>query len=211
MDEKETQRMEAFSDAVFAVAITLLVLDLKVPHLGANSSSQALLRALLALGPSYLAFVTSFATILIVWVHHHGIFTLVHRTNVRFLFANGLLLLLVTIVPFPTALVSEYLKTPAASVAVAVYSSTFLLMDVAFNILWHVASHNRSLLKAGVPDAALRKITRYYLIGFPLYIAAAFLAFVNAYISLGICSALWIFWTLKGAHRQAELAKRVHS
>jgi uncharacterized membrane protein len=208
MNEKETLRMEAFSDAVFAVAITFLVFNLKVPDPGKNLSSQALIRALLAQGPSYLAFVTSFATILIVWVNHHGIFTLVHRTNVPFLFANGLLLMLVTIVPFPTALLSEYLKTPAASVAVAVYSATFLFMDLAFNVLWHVASHNRALLKAGVPDVALQKITRYYLMGYPLYIVAVVMAFVNEYISLGICTVLWIFWALKGAHRQAELAKR---
>jgi uncharacterized membrane protein len=208
MGEKETARMEAFSDSVFAVAITLLVLDLKVPRLGADSSSEALLRALLAQGPSYLAFVTSFATILIVWVNHHGIFTLVHRTSVPFLFANGFLLLLVTLVPFPTALVSEYLGGPGESLAVAIYSATFLLMDMAFNLLWYTASKGRSLLRAGLPDQALRKITKYYSMGFPIYLLATGLAFVNANISLGICTALWIFWALKGAHRQAELASR---
>src|SRR4051794_16267584 len=110
--------MEAFSDAVFAVAITLLVLDLKVPHAKDFRTSEALAGALLSQAPSYLAFVTSFATILIVWVNHHGIFTLVNKTNIPFLFANGLLLMLVTVVPFPTALVSEYLDTPSASLAV---------------------------------------------------------------------------------------------
>jgi uncharacterized membrane protein len=208
MSEKETNRIEAFSDAVFAVAITLLVLDLKVPRAADHPSAVALLAALRDEAPSYLAFVTSFATILIVWVNHHGIFTLVHKASTRFHFANGLLLLLVTTVPFSTALVSEYLGHPGASVAAAVYAGTFVLMDISFNVLWHVASHRRALVRANVPDESLLKITRYYLLGFPVYLLATALAFVHPYISVAICTGLWIFWAVKGAHHQAELAKQ---
>jgi TMEM175 potassium channel family protein len=192
MSEKETNRIEAFSDAVFAVAITLLVLDLRVPRAADHPSPAALLAALREEAPSYLAFVTSFATILIVWVNHHGIFSLVHKVNTGFLFANGLLLLLVTTVPFPTALISEYLGLPGASVAAAVYAGTFVLIDLSFNLLWHVASHKRALVRANVPDESLRKITHYYLLGFPLYLFATGLAFVDPYISVAICTGLWI-------------------
>src|SRR6266404_1707129 len=101
--EKDTSRVEAFSDGVFAIAITLLVLDLKVPQIAFNSASgptsAMLLAALEREWPSYFAFVTSFFTILIMWMHHHTVFRLVHRTDASLLLTNGTLLLLVTAVP----------------------------------------------------------------------------------------------------------------
>src|SRR5579863_1707260 len=117
--EKETGRLEAFSDGVFAIAITLLVLELKVPHAGADGkiSASALGASLLHEWPSYLALVTSFFTVLIMWVHHHILFKLVRKADAKLLFANGFLLLLVSVVPFPTAVVAEYLATPAAPAA----------------------------------------------------------------------------------------------
>ncbi len=106
--EKQTGRLESFSDGVFAVAITLLVFNLQMPHLPTGAISvPALGSALFAQWPSYLTFITSFATILIMWASHHGIFRMVYRANTPFLFANGLLLLLVTVVPFPTSLVAQ--------------------------------------------------------------------------------------------------------
>jgi uncharacterized membrane protein len=99
---KETGRIEAFSDGVFAVAITLLVFDLKVPQISTGGTNPVidLGNALFKQWPSYLAFVTSFATILIMWVSHHSIFKMVYKSDSPFLFANGLLLMLVTVVRF---------------------------------------------------------------------------------------------------------------
>src|SRR5256886_1464698 len=129
---KETGRIEAFSDGVFAVAITLLVFDLKVPPQSALEaiSVAGLGKVLYEQWPSYLAFITSFATILIMWVSHHSIFKLVDKSDKPFLFANGLLLMLVTVVPFPTSLVSEYLTTPAAATACAVYAGIFVVINL---------------------------------------------------------------------------------
>ena len=115
--ERETSRLEAFSDGVFAIAITLLVLEVKVPKLEGGATSSALARALLDQWPSYLALVTSFFTLLIMWVHHHLVFRQVHRADVRLLFVNGILLLFISVTPFPTAVVAEYLGTPAAPAA----------------------------------------------------------------------------------------------
>lgn len=198
--EKETGRLEAFSDGVFAVAITLLVVDLKVPP---NSKTVPLALALLGQWPSYLAFVTSFATILIMWVNHHSIFKLIRRIDTHLLFANGFLLLLVTAVPFPTALVSDYLTTQSeAKVACAAYAGIFVLINIAYNLLWWEISAHRRLLKPSVSHAQIQKLTRNYTLGFPLYLLAMLLAIWNAYVSIGLCFLLWIFWMLTGYEKQ---------
>ena len=190
--EKQTGRLESFSDGVFAVAITLLVFNLHVPP-GANSVT-ALGSTLLGQWPSYLTFMTSFATILIMWASHHGIFKLVYRTDTPFLFANGLLLLLVTVVPFPTSLVTQYLNTPAAALACAVYAGIFVVINVAYNLLWWAAMHQRRLLHPAVTPGQVKRLTRHILLGLPVYLLATLLAFWNPYVSLGLCSCLWIFW-----------------
>jgi uncharacterized membrane protein len=121
-NEKETGRLEAFSDGIFAIAITLLGLTLQVPDLGADISAAALAEALGLQWPSYIAFAISFFTILIVWLNHHAVFGLVHRADFLFLLTNGFLLMLVTVVPITTEVATRYLGTPAASAATAVYA-----------------------------------------------------------------------------------------
>ena len=108
MAEKETGRVEAFSDGVFAIAITLLILEIKVPKLPHESPPAALAEALLALWPSFLAFLLSFFAILIMWINHHRLFELIRKTDSIFMMLNGFLLMLVTVVPFPTAVLAEY-------------------------------------------------------------------------------------------------------
>src|SRR3989442_12748190 len=115
MNESPT-RVEAFSDGVFAIAITLLILEIRVPH-----GDHDLWAGLRALWPSYIAFVMSFVVILIMWLNHHELLRMVRAVNYPFLFANGFLLLTVTFVPFPTAVVAAYLTTPDAKVAAALY------------------------------------------------------------------------------------------
>jgi uncharacterized membrane protein len=194
VEEKETGRIEAFSDGVFAIAITLLVLELKVPSLPGGGAGNALAAALLRQWPSYLAFVTSFFTILIMWANHHAIFNLVRRSDAEFLFANGFLLLLVTVVPFPTALLAQYMDKPGAPVAAAVYAGTFVLAGLAYNVLWRSAIRGRRLLKSGVRDETIHEMTRRYRLGVPMYLVATAAAFVSVTISVTICVGLWVFW-----------------
>lgn len=193
--KKETGRIESFSDGVFAVAITLLVFDLKVPQPSAldSISVAGLGKALYQQWPSYLAFITSFATILIMWVSHHSLFKLVDKSDKSFLFANGFLLMLVTVVPFPTALVSAYLTTPAAAIACAIYSGFFIVINLAYNLLWWIITHHR-LLNPAVSPVQVKAVTRNFLLGFPVYLIASLLAFLNPYVTIAICSGLWIFW-----------------
>jgi TMEM175 potassium channel family protein len=193
--EKQTGRLESFSDGVFAVAITLLVFNLQVPHLPAGAISvTALGSALVKQWPSYFTFMTSFATILIMWASHHGIFRLVYTADTPFLFANGLLLLLVTVVPFPTSLVAQYLRTPAAALACAVYAGIFVVINIAYNLLWWAAVRQRRLLHPAVTPRQVKRLTHHILLGLPVYLLATLLAFWNPYVSLGLCSCLWIFW-----------------
>jgi uncharacterized membrane protein len=192
--EKETGRLEAFSDGVFAIAMTLLALDLQVPHVDPSASRWALAEALARQWPSYIAFITSFFTVLIMWVNHHTMFKMVRRVNIRVLFANGFLLMLTTAVPFTTALVSTYYRTPGAKVACAVYTGTFVLVSVAYNWIWFSLVNHRELLKSDASERTIEKLSKNYWLGIPAYLIATAIAFVDVRASIGLCSALWIFW-----------------
>jgi TMEM175 potassium channel family protein len=193
-DSKGTARLEAFSDGVFAIAITLLALELQIPHVESNSAKWALASALFHEWPSYVAFVTSFFTVLIMWMNHHAVFKFVRKVNARILFANGILLLITTAVPFVTGLLSEYLNHREAATACAVYTGSFVLISVAYVHLWRVVIKDRSYLKDGISDDTLQKITRNYSLGIPLYLVAFGASFINIYLAIGICTALWVFW-----------------
>ncbi|MGI8991036.1 MAG: TMEM175 family protein [Bryobacteraceae bacterium] len=195
--EKETGRLEAFSDGVFAIAMTLLVLELKVPRIAEGNgapSSAALATALLQQWPGYVSFVTSFLTVLIMWVHHHAIFRLVRVADTPLLFTNGLLLLFVTVVPFPTAVIAMYLRTPAAVAACAFYAGTFVLLAISFYLLL-MAAFRKTILLPDVSETAIQRLRKSYRMGPPLYLLSFGAAFISPWLCLGICTALWIFWS----------------
>ena len=193
--EKETARVEAFSDGVFAIAITLLVLEFKVPHLPREASSLELFRALLDLWPSMVAFLGSFIAILIMWINHHGLFRLIHKTDSRFLWANGFMLLMVTFVPFPTAVLAEYLGRPGERTAAALYVGSFVLTSTAFNVFWATAT-KRGLVKHTVPAAVVARIRNAYRFGFCVYAVATLLSLWSAPLGLAACLSLWIYWSV---------------
>lgn len=206
-DEKETGRVEAFSDGVFGIAMTLLVLDIKVPRAPDLIGSSALADALRRQWPTYLAYVLSFVTVLIMWVNHHKLFRLIQRSDHIFLMINGLLLMFVTLVPFPTSLLAEHISHPGASTAAAVYSSTFVLIALMFNVLWHYAAHGGRLLARGHDRAMAASITRQYRFGPLLYLAALGFAFVNVALSVGLCAALAIFFALPPMRNSGRAAQ----
>jgi len=193
----ETARIEAFSDGVFAIAITLLVLDMKVPR--ALDAGRTLASALGAMWPTYLAFVTSFSTILIMWINHHRMFTLIGRADDRLMFYNGLLLLGVTIVPFPTALVAEYLRHDGQQTAAAVYNGTFIFIAICFNLLWRTAAVGDRLLYTHASRQAVQRIFDAYRYGPLWYVIAFILAFVSVTASLVVNLALAIFFARPNA------------
>jgi uncharacterized membrane protein len=186
--EKETGRIEAFSDGVFAVALTLLVVDLRPPHLE-QITTREFWHQIARMWPSYFAFVTSFASVLIMWVNHHMIFRLARKTDAPLLFANGFLLLMVTAVPFPTAVVADYLATPAARAACLLYAGIFVVLAVSFRVLlWAV------LRQCNLSDPSIQRLRRSYRLGPPGYFLAALAAPLSPWLSLGIVTALWLLW-----------------
>jgi uncharacterized membrane protein len=194
----ETVRIESFSDGVFAIAITLLVIEIKVPE-HELVARIGLFRSLLDLWPSYLAFLTSFLTILVIWVHHHWIFVLANKRDHALFYLNGLLLLFVTFIPFPTALLADYLLYPESRVAANFYTGIFLAISLSFDVLWRHVS--RRLLSK---DAILEKkeeaiaITKHYRFGPPLYLSAFLISFVSEPLSVAVCLFLALFFSLRG-------------
>jgi len=193
-EPKDTARLEAFSDGVFAIAITLLILEIRVPALPPGGGNGRLWSALLALWPSLLAFTLSFFVILLMWVNHHELIRLVRAVDYPLLFANGFLLLLVTFVPFPTAVLARYLGTSAANAAAAFYCGTFLVGSLAWGVLKPTIARSRRLVRSDVPDALLERVRKAYVVGPLVYAASVVVALWSAPAGLALCTSLWILW-----------------
>jgi TMEM175 potassium channel family protein len=171
----ETGRIEAFSDGVFAIAITLLILEIRVPP----QTAHGFLRdALVGLWPSYLAFLASFMTIGVMWLNHHRLFTLINKKDDGLIAFNLLLLLGITWLPFPTALLAEHLLGTHADqqVAALVYAGSFLALAIVFNLMWRYA------VRAKIVDDDLNVvgITRQYALGPIMYAVLVIVAFFDA-------------------------------
>jgi uncharacterized membrane protein len=173
------ERLEAFSDGVFAIAITLLVLEIRVPPAQDLDISAHLLSALGALWPSYLGYLVSFATIGIMWANHHNLIRLVAIVSHGLILSNLLLLLIVGFVPFPTALLAATLGTPTGQIGVLVYAGTFIAIALAFNILWDQVRRGRGVLRPDVDRRTVDSITRSYRLGPPGFLVAFVAALVN--------------------------------
>ena len=150
MAESETTRLEAFSDGVFAIAITLLILEIKVPS-EPETRDHGLWRALLERWPSYVGYVISFATIGIMWVNHHALFKYIRRVDRALLLANLLLLMTISFLPYPTAVLAEHLSDADSRTAAAVfYGGTLVVIAISFNVLWWAARGRHRLIGADV-------------------------------------------------------------
>jgi uncharacterized membrane protein len=193
--EKDTARVEAFSDGVFAIAITLLILEIKVPNLDASATPRQLFDALGGLWPSLVAFLLSFFVILVMWINHHELVRWARRCDYPFLFANGALLLMVTFVPFPTAVLAQYLGTDAAPAAVAFYCGTFVFIGISYIGLFLAITHRRRLVRPELPDAVIARVRRAYAFGPFVYALSTGLALAEPGAGLASCASLWVLWS----------------
>lgn len=191
----ETGRVEAFSDGVFAIAITLLILAVGFEQAIAEGDVK---HTLLHLWPAYIAYVVSFITIGIMWVNHHQVFRHFERVDRPLLLLNIFLLMFVAFTPFPTRVVAEHAHDAADRKAAALlYGTTMTLTAICFFAVWIYGS--RRLLR---PDADRREvsgITRSYLPGTPMYATATLIAFVSPIASLVIFGVLAIFYAISSS------------
>jgi uncharacterized membrane protein len=186
--------MDAFSDGVFAIAITLLVLDLRVPEVG----EEPLAHALAHQWPADASYAVSFLTIGIIWINHHGLFRYIERCDRPLLSLNIFLLMMVAVVPYPTALISHYARTPNATAAAVAYGAVMVTMALLFNAIWHYAIR-AGLLAPGADSREVSGITRSYLPGPLLYLTATLTALVNADASLVMYAAIAVFYVVSAS------------
>jgi uncharacterized membrane protein len=190
----QTSRLEAFSDAVFAIAITLLVLGLHVPASGDGSLGHALVDE----WPSFASYLVSFVVIGIIWVNHHAVLDHVTEADRTLLFLNLFLLLWVTFIPFPTAVLAEHLRTGSDEhLAAAIYSGTMTLMGLSFGALW-LYIVRAGLLTPLMPPEQIRATTISFIAGNPFYLAAIGISFVSASVTLAIIAALAVYYVVAG-------------
>ena len=193
-------RLEAFCDGVFAIALTLLILDIKIPSSEIINTTHDLWLALKHLAPSIFAFLLSFTIILITWVNHHATFKLVNRSSASFIYANGFLLLTVVSIPFPTALLGEYLLTDHAAPAVVLYNAVTAVQAVGWILLCAAALGNQ-LTKNDKSTLAMRDNHRNAYFAFAVYSLLALLAFWWPLTIALVTSMLWAFWLIYGIGR----------
>ena len=188
-------RLEAFSDGVFAIAITLLVLDIHVPD---PTETASLAAALGDQWPTYVAYAVSFLTIGIIWINHHAMIRRLAAVDHGILILNLLLLLFVALLPFTTALMAAYLReTSGEHLAAAIYSGSCLLMGVAFALVnRHALVARPDLLATPVSDARRRAILMRAVVGVAPYAIATALAVVSPYATLAICGGIALYYAL---------------
>lgn len=190
--EPSTARLEAFSDGVFAVAATLLVLNLKAP------AGHHLAHDLAGLWPSYATYVVSFLTIGIIWMNHHAQYERIARADRTLLVLNLFLLMFVTLIPFPTGLLATRLASGAnEQVAAAVYAATMLAMSISFfgTYIW---SAHRRLFGDWIRERHVGYLLRRNVSGLFAYAAAIGIAFASAPASLAICGIVAVYYLLPG-------------
>ena len=193
-ENKSLARLEMFSDGVFAIAITLLILEIKVPPFDSIHSVTDLVNSLVHLWPSYFAFVYSFGGILVQWIIHHNTFCHLNKTSRPFLYTNGFLMLTIVFFPFPTALLAEYINTEYAMPAIVFYGMASVVNSLAWLLFIRSINKPKRLLNDAFSSEEYNKLKTSNHFAFVIYSSAALLAIWFPYTALIISVALWVLW-----------------
>ncbi len=193
LNQKETARIEAFSDGIFCVAITLLAIEIGI-EAKQNETNAGLLHSLSEKWPIVAAYVISFVNVLLAWIGHHSLFKNLRNTNTAVMVSNGLLLMLIALVPFPTKTLGLFLLTGAFKAAVIFYTGYFVLISIAFRLLWYAASHKRILLIDGITPAQINAVTKNENIGLVCNAVIMGVAFFSPWLALVLSFIMWIYW-----------------
>lgn len=197
-EKNENARLEAFCDGVFAIAITLLVLEIKIPPLESIHSNKELMHELVSDWPSWFGFVMSFIIIFIAWVNHHNAFKLINKTSAAFTFANGFLLLTVVVMPFTTGLMADYLRSEFAQIGVSAYCLTILVHNVAWVMIGWTVLHHDLARDSASRTVLSNAVIRYSHYAFFLYLSFSILSFWFPITAVVLMSASWIIWIVTG-------------
>ena len=187
-----TARIETFSDGVFAIAATLLILDVR-PE-GEGSLTAQLLHA----WPSYVAYALAFATIGIMWINHHQVFQQIDRIDRPFLVINVLFLMVIAFIPLPTRVLAAHLHHDATTAAFF-YGLVNVLMAVTYSLLWFYAARGRRLIAANADQRVVSGISRAFLPGVPLYTFATLAAFISAWVAVSLFIAYALFYVIESS------------
>lgn len=191
MTPVETARLETLSDGVFAIAATLLILDV---HLSGGSVSHGLLHA----WPSYAAYAVSFVTIGIMWINHHTVFSQIGRIDRTFLVINVVFLMLIAFVPFPTRVLAAHLHSEARPAALA-YGLTMVATASLYSVLWFYAATGRRLIAETADQRVVTGISRSFLPGIPTYGLATLSAFISSWLAVGLFAGIALFYALESS------------
>ncbi len=189
----ETNRLESFSDGVFGVAITLLALEIVIPP-NKSMTDGGLIKEILALWPKYFAYLNSFVTVLLMWIAHHTLFKMIKYVSVPLFIANGFLMFLAVLTPFPTRILGDYINTSAFRTAAVFYTAFFVLVSIAFTVLWFVVKGKKALLHAHITEQEIKKQTQIEFIGLSCNIGITVLTFFNPWVGLILNTGMWIYW-----------------
>lgn len=188
-------RLETFADGVFAIAATLLIIDVGLPA----DVSGSLGEELVEIWPQYVAYAISFVTIGIMWVNHHHVIRQIERVDQTFLFLNIGLLACIAFVPFPTRILAEFVRTDQGQAAALLYGITLTTTAIFFISVWLHASRGGRLLHPRADPKEVSGITRSYLPGAPMYAGATLVAFVSPEASAALFGAIAAFYMISSS------------
>lgn len=197
-----TGRIEAFSDGIFAIVVTLLVLEIHVPQVQGPDVSAALGRSLVAMLPKFLSYVLSFVIICIWWIAHHHLFHLLKKSDRGLLWLNCLFLLCLAFIPFPTALMGDY---PRERIAVISYGAVMTLAGLSFSAMRYYAFYVADLVRPGIQPMLLTSAMRRSLTGPVLHLGAISLAFLDTRLAIALYAAIPILYVVP-----SRLERRIH-
>ena len=187
----ETSRLEFFADAVFAIAATLLIIDVSVDAPGGELGA-----ALVHSWPQYAAYAISFLVIGIWWVNHHACMAVIGRVDRTFLFANIALLACIAFLPFPTRLVAEHFRDDGVRAAAITYGLTMTAAAICFGFGWFYATSGRRLIAGAAYQRVVSRLSRSVIPGVPINAAATLVALWNPYAALLLFAALALFYVV---------------
>jgi uncharacterized membrane protein len=190
----ETTRLEAFADGVFAIAATLLIIDVSVRAPGGELGHE-----ILKAWPEYAAYTVSFITIGIMWINHHTCMRQIGAVDRRFLTINLLLLMCIAFVPFPTNLIAEHFHDDGLRAAALTYGVTMTVTAVCFNSFWFYASRHDRLLAEDADPKVISGITRAYIPGVPIYGIAALSALWSPKLAVALFGAIALFYLVESS------------